>query len=200
MLRLAVFASGFGSNLEAIYKSIQNGTLKGVTLALVISNNSKSGAIAFAKKVGITAIHLSLLSCDNDQQNFEAKMIEALHTADIDIIALAGYMKRLPDGVLSDYNGRVINVHPALLPEFGGVGMYGLNVHQAVINAHKKISGATVHLVEGEYDSGKIITQESCVVLEGDTPETLAKRINEIEHKILPQAIQIIADKIITNT
>ena len=200
MLRLAVFASGFGSNLEAVYQTIVNGSLQGVTLALVISNNSRSGALLFAEKVNIQGVHLSLLKCENDIQLFEKRMLEILHDFKIDIIALAGYMKKLPDGVLYEYRGRIVNVHPALLPDFGGVGMYGLNVHQAVIDAGKNISGATFHLVEGEYDSGKIIVQESCPVFIEDTPETLAKRVREIEHRILPKGIQIIADKITSNS
>jgi len=200
LLQLAVFASGHGSNLRAIYDSIASGSLRGVQLALVISNNSASGAFDYAKKNGIAGIHLSLLRCNNDPKNFEDEMIRILQDFKIDIIALAGYMKKLPNKVLEKYRGRIVNVHPALLPEFGGVGMYGLNVHRSVIEAEKKISGASVHLVEGEYDSGKIILQESCTVLGTDTPESLAERIKKIEHKILPQAIQIIADKIANNT
>lgn len=196
MLQLAVFASGHGSNLESIYNSIKIGSLSGVELALVISNNSSSGALAFAKVNQITGTHLSLLICNNDFGKLEGEMLRILESAKIDIIALAGYMKKLPSGVLERYKGRIVNVHPALLPEFGGEGMYGLNVHKAVIAAGKKISGASVHLVEGEYDTGKIILQESCPVLENDTPESLAERIKIIEHKILPQAIQIIVDKI----
>jgi phosphoribosylglycinamide formyltransferase-1 len=105
-------------------------------------------------------------------------------------------MKKLPEAVLGQFRGRILNVHPALLPEFGGQGMYGLNVHHAVIASGKRISGASVHLVEGEYDSGEIILQETCPVLEADTPESLAERVIGIEHRILPKAIQIIADNI----
>lgn len=200
MLQLAVFASGQGSNLEAIYNSIKDGSLIGVKLAIVISNNSNSGAHAFARKNNIEAIHLSLLKCNNDPKQLESETFGVLQNAKIDIIALAGYMKKLPDRVLKKYKGRIVNVHPALLPEFGGAGMYGLNVHSAVIASGKKISGASVHIVEGEYDSGEIILQESCSVLKNDTAESLAERIRKIEHKILPQAIQIIADKIYKNT
>ncbi len=123
-------------------------------------------------------------------------MLNVLRDARIDIIALAGYMKKLPDRVLSAYKGRIINVHPALLPAFGGKGMYGLNVHRAVIESGNRVSGATVHMVEGEYDSGEIILQERCPVFKEDTQESLADRIKIIEHKILPKAIQIIVDKI----
>ena len=199
MLRLAVFALGRGSNLEAIYNSIISGSLRGVTLTLVISNNSNSGALSFAKKWNVQGVHLSSLRCANDERKLEDEMLRTLSEARIDLIALAGYMKKLPAKVLERYKGRIVNVHPALLPEFGGAGMYGLNVHRAVIEAAKKKSGASVHIVEGEYDSGVILLQESCDVLENDTPESLAERVTAIEHIILPQAIQIIADKITTD-
>jgi phosphoribosylglycinamide formyltransferase-1 len=197
LLYLAVFASGRGSNLEAIYQSIIRGSLHGVKLALVISNNSASGALTFAKRMNISQLHLSLFKNGNDERKFEDEMLHVLQDAKIDLIALAGYMKKLPDAVLEKYKGRIVNVHPALLPEFGGIGMYGLNVHAAVIASGKKVSGASVHIVEGEYDSGEIILQETCPILPGDIPESLAERVKEIEHKILPQAIQIIADKIL---
>ncbi|MDP4221384.1 MAG: phosphoribosylglycinamide formyltransferase [Bacteroidota bacterium] len=197
MLRLAVFASGRGSNLEAIYNSIESGSLRNIELALVVSNNSNSGALEFAKRKNINGIHLSVLKCNNDLHEFERRLLEALNNTRIDLIALAGYMKKLPGAVLEKYRGRIVNVHPALLPEFGGSGMYGLNVHRAVLEAGRNISGASVHLVEGEYDSGKIILQESCPVEPGDTPEILAERITKIEHRILPQAIGIIAESIL---
>ena len=200
MFRLAVFASGRGSNLEAIYNSIVTGSLHGVELALVVSNNSNSGALAFADQKHIPARHLSLLKSGNDQDAFQNEMLRILAQEGIDIIVLAGYMKKLPDVVIKKYNGRIINVHPALLPEFGGKGMYGLNVHNAVIASGSKVSGATVHVVEGEYDSGKIILQKLCPVLDDDTPESLAERINKIEHILLPQAIQILADSLEKNT
>ncbi len=138
MLQLAVFASGHGSNLEAIYDSIASGSLRGVNLGVVISNNSTSGSLDFAKKKGIAAIHLSLLKCNNDPLKFETEMLRILRDHKIDIIALAGYMKKLPEAVIEKYKGRILNVHPALLPEFGGSGMFGLHVHSAVIEARKK--------------------------------------------------------------
>ena len=191
-----MFASGHGSNLRAIYDSINSGSLSGVVLSLVISNNSRSGAIQFAKEKNIPNTHLSLLKSGGDEKKFASEMLSVLQEAKIDLIALAGYMKKLPQEIVRKYAGRILNVHPALLPDFGGEGMYGLNVHIAVIAAGKKISGASVHLVEGEYDSGKIILQESCPVYEEDIPEILAERIKKIEHKILPEAIQLVADSI----
>lgn len=169
-------------------------------LALVVSNNSTSGALYFAKKKGIAGIHLSLVTCNNDRVKFQDNLLKALEDAKIDIIALAGYMKKLPEELLQRYNGRIVNIHPALLPAFGGFGMYGLNVHRAVIESGSKLSGASVHIVEGEYDSGEIIVQESCPVVMGDSPESLAERIKVIEHRILPRGIQIIADRLAGNT
>jgi phosphoribosylglycinamide formyltransferase-1 len=196
LLRLAVFASGHGSNLQAIYQSIENGSLQGVQLELVLSNNSSSGALIFAREKHIPGIHLSLVRSGNIERKFETEMLNVLRNKKIDLIALAGYMKKLPASVIDEYAGRIVNVHPALLPDFGGMGMYGLHVHKAVIDSGKKISGASVHFVEGEYDSGKIIVQETCPVLDSDTPETLAERIRKIEHRILPQAIGIVADNV----
>ncbi|MFI5262941.1 MAG: phosphoribosylglycinamide formyltransferase [Candidatus Kapaibacterium sp.] len=196
MLRLAVFASGQGSNLEAIYHSISRGALHDVELALVISNNSASGALSFARKREIPGIHLSVLSCENDKLKFESKLLLTLQDAKIDLIALAGYMKKLPGKVLEEYAGRIVNIHPALLPEFGGKGMYGMNVHAAVLASGAKISGASAHFVEGEYDTGEIILQETCPVIQGETPESLAERVKEIEHRILPKAIQVIANRV----
>ena len=191
-----MFASGHGSNLRAIYDSINSGSLSGVVLSLVISNNSRSGAIQFANEKNIPNIHLSLLKSGGNEKKFASEMLSVLQEAKIDLIALAGYMKKLPQEIVRKYAGRILNVHPALLPDFGGEGMYGLNVHIAVIAAGKKISGASVHLVEGEYDSGKIILQESCPVYDEDVPEILAERIKKIEHIILPEAIQLVADSI----
>jgi phosphoribosylglycinamide formyltransferase-1 len=191
-----VFASGYGSNLEAIYTAISSHTLRGVELVLVISNNSNSRALAFAKERHITAKHISLLKFGNDEEIFQKELLKILADMRIDLIVLAGYMKKMPNGVVEKYLGKIINVHPALLPEFGGSGMYGLNVHQTVLRSGKRISGATVHIVEGEYDSGKIILQEICPVFENDTPEILSDRVKEIEHRILPKAIQIVVDRI----
>jgi len=168
--------------------------MRGVELSLVVSNNSGSGAIEFAKEKNIPTRHLSFLKSGGDVKEFTSEMLSALADAKIDLIALAGYMKKLPDEIVKKYKGRILNVHPALLPDFGGAGMYGRYVHSAVLATGKKTSGASVHLVEGAYDSGEIILQESCPVYEGDTPETLAERIKKIEHKILPKAIQLVAD------
>ncbi|MEI8134608.1 MAG: phosphoribosylglycinamide formyltransferase [bacterium] len=189
-MRLAVLASGQGSNLRAIYHAIASGKLTDVEISLVISNNSKSGAIEFARERGIPSVHISLLVAGDDQTKFENELLNAFERFHIDLIVLAGYMKLLPDIVIAKYHKRIINIHPALLPDFGGQGMYGLHVHRAVLASGNKVSGATVHFVEHEFDSGEIILQKKCEVLETDTPELLSERVRILEHEILPIAIQ----------
>lgn len=196
MVHLAVFASGQGSNLAAISDDIRSGRLRGVEISLVVSNNSKSGALDYARSHHFAAKHISLVKSGGDEAQVAAEMVSALSEAKVDLIVLAGYLKKLPASVIEKYHHRILNVHPALLPEFGGAGMYGMNVHTAVLSAGKSESGATVHIVEGEYDTGNIILQESCPVYQTDTPDILAKRIRKIEHRILPKAIQMIADTI----
>jgi phosphoribosylglycinamide formyltransferase 1 len=195
-IHIAVLASGKGSNLRAIFDAIEQGSLQHVALALVVSNNSASGALAFARSHDIPCVHLSSFKFDGDEGKLETAMLEELRKAKIDLIVLAGYMKKLPDAVVEAYPKRIINIHPALLPKYGGAGMYGSNVHSAVLAAGDKVTGATVHYVDKEYDSGDIIVQESCEVGPDDTPETLARRVREIEHRIYPKAIGMVAEAI----
>ena len=192
MLSIAVFASGRGSNFRALFDSIQKESIQ-ARIRLLISNNSDAGAIEFARSVGIRALHLSQKKFSL-QQDFVAAILGALRENDIDLIVLAGYMKKIDPEVVAVYHGRIINIHPALLPEFGGHGMYGRHVHEAVIRAGKKNSGATVHYVDEEFDHGNIILQERVPVLENDTPELLAARVLKVEHMILPMAVKQIAN------
>jgi phosphoribosylglycinamide formyltransferase 1 len=188
-LRIAVLASGKGSNLRAIHNAITSGQLNGVEIALIISNNSKSGALEFAERSSIPGIHLSSFKFGGDESTLEAAMLEELRKARIDLIVLAGYMKKLPDAVIEAYPRRILNVHPALLPKYGGAGMYGANVYNAVLTSGDKVTGATVHYVDKEYDTGDVILQEACEVGLNDTAEVLARRVRDIEHRIYPQAI-----------
>lgn len=194
MLRLAIFASGKGSNLRAIYHAIRGGTLTGVTLSLIVSNNSTAEALEFARTNGIEALHLSPSVTGEEQ--YEAALLEALRHRSIDLIALAGYMRKIPDSLITAYRHRIVNIHPALLPEFGGEGMYGRRVHEAVLGAGRKTTGATVHYVESDYDTGEIILQTECPVIDNDTPETLGKRVLHCEHELYPKALQIVVDSI----
>jgi len=124
------------------------------------------------------------------------EMLAALDSADIDLIALAGYLRLIPPAVIKRYPGRILNIHPALLPKFGGKGMYGLHVHRAVIEAGEKVSGATVHYVDEKYDQGRIVAQREVPVLPADTPETLAARVLAVEHEIFPAALEQVARRI----
>ncbi len=125
--------------------------------------------------------------------HFEQELMQAMRSNDIDMIALAGYLKKLPDGFVGAFEHRILNVHPALLPSFGGSGLYGLRVHEAVLARGCKVSGATVHFVTKDYDAGPIILQKSCPVIENDTPESLQHRVRDIEFEIYPKAIQLFA-------
>ena len=187
--RIAVLASGNGSNLKAIHHAIKEEILPNAEISLVISNNSTAGALAFAGEQGIPAVHLSTVKFEGNAERLTQAMLESLRAASIDLIVLAGYMKKLPEAIIEAYPHRIVNIHPALLPKYGGAGMYGLHVHEAVLEAGDKESGATVHYVESEYDSGQIIMQETCAVLPTDTAETLARRVRDLEHKLYPKAI-----------
>jgi phosphoribosylglycinamide formyltransferase-1 len=192
-LKIAVFASGRGSNFEAILKAIGRGEIKGASIAVVISNNSGSGALEIARNHGIPALHISRAQFDSDGA-FDRKVIGTLDMYGVNFIALAGYMKMVSPAVIAKYRNRIINIHPALLPEFGGKGMYGERVHAAVIASGAKESGATVHMVDEVYDRGAIILQKRVAVSPDDTAESLAKKVLEIEHEIYPEAIRMFAD------
>lgn len=179
-MRVAVCVSGRGSNLAALLAALPaDGP---VTIALVLSNRVDAGALDIARGHGIPTAVLGP-SSDPDQ------WLRPLTAAAIDFIVLAGFLKQVPDTVVAAYAGRIINVHPALLPNHGGPGMYGLHVHRAVLAAGDPESGATVHLVTERYDEGPILGQARVPVLPGDTPELLAARVLATEHRLLPAAV-----------
>ena len=186
--RLAVFCSGTGSNFRALFQAIRERGLA-AEIVLCISNRSQCGAFDFARGQGMETLHLSEKQFDTFAA-FSAAMVAALRERDIDIVLLAGYMRKVPDAVVAAYPDRILNIHPALLPKFGGEGMYGIHVHTAVIAAGEKESGATVHLVNEEYDKGRIVLQRKVPVLPGDTPELLAARVLECEHALYPDALE----------
>ncbi|RKX20135.1 MAG: phosphoribosylglycinamide formyltransferase [Candidatus Zixiibacteriota bacterium] len=189
MLKLAVFASGGGTNLQALIDACRSKAI-GAEIRAVISNNSKAFALERAKKSGIDTFHISKKKYPDENKYVQA-IKDVLARYNIDLIVLAGYMKLLPVDIVRNYYGRIINIHPALLPKYGGEGMYGLNVHKAVLQAGEKYSGATVHMVDERYDHGPILIQRRVPVLTNDTPETLAARVLEVEHKILPMAVSL---------
>ncbi|HPG39356.1 MAG TPA: phosphoribosylglycinamide formyltransferase [bacterium] len=190
-LRVTVFASGRGSNLEAILKNINAGKVNARIVA-VISNNSKAGALELAGKNNIPAYHISQKQY-TDEHLFSDALLKVLQQHNTQLIALAGYMKKIPLPVIRAFKDRILNIHPALLPSFGGHGLYGHFVHEAVLNYGCKISGATVHIVDEDYDTGPPVCQQCVPVLENDTPDTLAARVLAVEHEIFSQAIQLFA-------
>ncbi|MFH1759778.1 MAG: phosphoribosylglycinamide formyltransferase [bacterium] len=182
-MNIAVFASGGGSNFRAILDKIKSGDLKNAEIRAVISNNSKAGALEIARKSNIPAIHMSGKT-HPETKRYEKEMLELLEQYNIELILMAGYMKLLPSAVISRYSKKVLNIHPALLPRFGGKNMYGMNVHKAVLESGEKWSGPTVHYANEKYDEGTIIRQAKVPVLNGDTPEILGARVLKAEHDL----------------
>ncbi len=190
-MNLGFLASHNGSNLQAIIDACKSGTLQ-ATPAVVISNNADTGALARAKRESIPHCHLSAKTHPSPE-SLDQAILDVLLAHDVDIVVLAGYMKKLGEKTLARFAGAILNVHPALLPKFGGQGMYGIHVHEAVLAAGETESGVTVHLVTEEYDAGAIVAQEKVPVLPDDTPHTLAERILKAEHAVFPSVLQKIA-------
>jgi len=196
LLSIAVFASGRGSNFQALAETISKKNID-AKIVVVISNNSDAGALALAQAFHIPALHLSQKQFPS-QDAFTKAILSALESHGADFIVLAGYMKKIDPAIIAQYRNRIINVHPALLPAFGGQGMYGRRVHEAVIAQRASVSGATVHVVDEEFDHGLIVLQESIPLESNDTPETLAEKVLHIEHRILPRAVELFAGNKIT--
>ncbi len=184
MIRVAVFVSGRGSNLEAILNSPKLKKL--VIVKAVISDKAECPAFEIAKKNSIDTYNVG------KQENFihYSDLAEFLKSLDIGLIVLAGFLKMIPETVIKNFNNRIINIHPALLPSFGGKGMYGMNVHKAVYNSGAKVSGATVHFIDEAYDEGKIIAQKKVDISDVKFPEQIAERVLKIEHELLPFVIE----------
>jgi phosphoribosylglycinamide formyltransferase-1 len=176
----------------AILTAIQQGNLPAARISLVLSNNSGAGILGIARANGLPAIHLSRKQFP-DERSFADTVLSTLRDHGANFIALAGYMKQVPPEVVAAYRKRIVNIHPALLPRFGGAGMYGLRVHEAVLASGETTSGATVHYVDEEYDNGPVVLQQTVPVLPGDTPASLAARVLAAEHQIYPAAIGRIA-------
>jgi phosphoribosylglycinamide formyltransferase-1 len=192
MLNIAVLGSGRGSNFQAILTAIQQGRIPGAKICLVISNNSGAGILEIARSNSLPAVHLSQKQFPAEDDFVDA-LLSLLSVHGVNFIVLAGYMKRIHPRVVEAYRRRIINIHPALLPRYGGPGMYGMHVHEAVIAAGERLSGATVHFVDEEYDRGSIVMQKTVSVAANETPETLAAKVLDIEHEIYPEAIRRLA-------
>jgi formyltetrahydrofolate-dependent phosphoribosylglycinamide formyltransferase len=184
--RIAVLASGGGSNLQSLFDHLDRlGARRGGEVVLVASDRASAGALDRARHRGVEALVVEA----GDGRALDA----ALRDREIDLLALAGYLRFVPPLVTRRLRGRMVNVHPALLPAFGGVGMYGLRVHQAVLDAGSRVTGATVHFVDDTYDHGPIIAQWPVAVHAGDTAQTLAARVLRIEHLLFPRVVDAVA-------
>ena len=190
-LRLGLLASHGGSNVQAIIDACRAGKLRAAP-RVVISNNSGSEVLKRAAREGVPGFHLSSRTHPRPEE-LDAAIEAVLAGHGVDLVALAGYMKKLGPRVLTRYRGRILNVHPALLPAYGGQGMYGERVHAAVLSAGERVTGVTVHLVDEEYDRGQVVAQAEVPVLEGDTVESLRLRVLEREHELYPKTLQKIA-------
>jgi phosphoribosylglycinamide formyltransferase-1 len=191
-LRLGFLASHGGSNMQAIVDSIQAGKLDAVP-AMVISNNSKSTALERARTGGIPWKHLSSAT-HPDPADLDQAILAALQEQGVNLVILAGYMKKIGEATLVAYKDRILNIHPALLPKFGGQGMYGMHVHEAVLAAGETVSGASIHLVDPQYDHGRVLARREAPVEPGDTPETLQARVLKVEYQLYSDTIQQIAN------
>jgi formyltetrahydrofolate-dependent phosphoribosylglycinamide formyltransferase len=193
-LRVAVMASGGGTNLQQLLDRFpdRDDSQAPARVCLVVSNRPGIGALDRAAKAGVRSEVIDPASFESPAA-FGECLIELFRKESIDLIVLAGYLKKLPGNLISSYNNRMINIHPALLPSFGGQGMYGHRVHEAVLEAGVKVSGCTVHFVNEDYDRGPIIAQRTVPVYHTDTPESLAERILKEEHKLLPEVVELIA-------
>jgi phosphoribosylglycinamide formyltransferase-1 len=190
-MNIGVLASHNGTNLQAMIDAHDNGKLD-AKIAVVISNNSKSGALERARKHRIKYYHLSNKT-HPDINSLDEAICNALEEAAVDIVFLAGYMKKLGRLTLTRFKGKILNTHPALLPKFGGKGMFGINVHKAVIKSGEKESGVSIHIVDTEYDTGSVIRQCKVKVYNQDTPELLCERVLKCERNFIVETLQKIA-------
>ena len=194
MLRVGVLVSGGGTNLQAIFDAIDSGRITNAEVAVVISNNAGAYALERAKNRGVEAVCLSPKQFET-REAFNQALLEKVDSYGLDLVVLAGYLVTIPPAMIAKYRGRIINIHPSLIPSFCGVGYYGLKVHEAALQRGVKITGATVHFVDEGMDSGPIILQKAVEVQPGDTPKALQQRVMEqAEWVILPQAIDMIAN------
>lgn len=189
-LRVAVFASGGGTNFQALLDhQSRAGSWK---IALLVTDRADAGALRRADKAGVESVVIATRG--RTLSEVGAELLDLLGRHRIDVILLAGYLKLIPSEVVGRFRGRILNIHPALLPLFGGKGMYGRRVHEAVLQSGATESGATVHFVDEEYDRGEILAQRRVPVEPGDTPDTLATRVLAVEHELYPEAVDRLCD------
>jgi phosphoribosylglycinamide formyltransferase-1 len=191
MVNIAIFASGKGTNAERLINYFSGSTQ--VKIKLIITNNEDAGIVTIANnyKKNLQIISKATLT------NYAEQFIDFLKTEKVDLIVLAGFLLKIPEQLVSAFPNRIINIHPSLLPKYGGKGMYGKFVHEAVITAKEQHSGITIHFVNEEYDKGEIILQEKCVVHDTETIDSLSKKIQELEHHFLPIAVDKVVNSLL---
>ncbi len=194
-IRLAVFISGSGTNLQSIIDNCASGYIP-AEVVLVVSNKEDAYGLVRAEKAGIDH-HIFIRNNFPDSDSAGQHLLDILNEHKVDMIALAGYLRKLPPVTIRAYRNRIVNIHPALLPKFGGKGMYGIRVHEAVIEAGEKESGASVHMVDEIYDHGEVVAQSRVPVKAGDTPEDLAARVLTVEHELYSRALKELAEKLL---
>ncbi|HJT25342.1 MAG TPA: phosphoribosylglycinamide formyltransferase [bacterium] len=193
MIKIAVFASGGGSNLQALIDAQETGLFKG-KIGLVFSNVADAKALERAENHRIESVAITSKGYSGSREDYDQEVLRLCQAKKIDLICLAGYMRILTPVLIKPYLWKIMNIHPALLPKFGGEGMYGHHVHEAVIKAKEKESGATVHFVTEGVDAGPIIVQGHVKVFPQDTPQSLAEKVLKVEHLIYPEAVRLFCD------
>jgi len=191
-IRIGVLASGNGTNLQAIMDACNRGEIRG-RVVVVVSNNPKARALDRARLAGVPAVAMHHRAFP-DRETFDAKLGEILHSYEVDLICLAGFMRVLGPSFIHQFPERVINIHPALLPAFGGLGMYGDRVHQTVLDSGVRFSGCTIHFANEAPDGGPIILQAVVPVFDNDTAQMLAERVIVAEHQLYPEAVKLFAE------
>lgn len=193
MTKIAVFISGGGSNLQALMDAIKDGYINEGYIEIVFSNKKDAYGLERAIKSGIKTMFLDPKEFSS-REEYDEYLSGKMNSMNIDLICLAGYMRILTEKFLDKFRGKIMNIHPALLPSFGGPGMYGLNVHKAVLESGVKITGCTVHFVDKGVDTGPIIIQKCVAVDDDDTPETLQKKVLKYEHQAYPEAVKLFTE------
>ena len=188
--RVAILGSGTGSNARALVE-YSLGASACYRVDLVIASRSDAGIINVARDFGISYAVLP-------KEAWQSRLEHVVEEGNVDILALAGFLRKLPTSIIQRLSGRVVNIHPSLLPKFGGAGMYGLHVHRAVLAAHEKVTGATVHLVTDEYDQGAILGQDTTDVLPEEAPESLQERVKRLEHRLYPRVLDEFARAVVS--
>lgn len=186
--KIIVFASGSGSNFVSIFNHIQNGQING-EVVLLVSDKRNCGAIEFAKKNDIEVLSIQNKTFNNNAE-YAVFLLNKINSKKADLLVLAGYLKMIPDSVIKDYKQKILNIHPSLLPKYGGKGYYGMNVHKAVVESGDTITGASVHFVDEIYDNGPIVAQKEIVINENESAEIVSKEVLKIEHELYPYVVK----------